>query len=303
MTVRKLNRKINWQRWTKVSIALSAATLTASYMPLPSLVDQIKALGELRVVTRTGPLAFYRGPDDMPEGPEYELARRFADELGVTLKISPMKSYADIYQALTTGRAHLAAAGLKVPGEEIPGIEFGPAYQRVREHVIYKKGAIRPNSLADIGNGDLEIASGSSYALTLHAARNTLPSLVWIENHSTDSQSLLDGVADGTIDYTIADSTEFALAHDAHPDLRIAFDLSGTQSIAWAASVRDPNFVNEVSAYFSQLNEHGELAAIVKRYYGRSDDVDFVGERVFMGHLQSRLPLYKQWFEDRKSVV
>src|SRR5579871_2962020 len=104
MTVRTSNRKINWPRWSKVSIALSAAALTASYMPLPSLVDQIKSLGELRVVTRTGPLAFYRGPDDIPEGPEYELARRFADELGVKLKISPMKSYAEIYQALTTGR-------------------------------------------------------------------------------------------------------------------------------------------------------------------------------------------------------
>ena len=53
------------------------------------------------------------------------------------------------------------------------------------------------------------------------------PDLVWVENASTDSQALLDGVADGTIDYTIADSTEFALAHDVHPDLRIAFDFPG----------------------------------------------------------------------------
>jgi membrane-bound lytic murein transglycosylase F len=279
-------------------MALSAAGLLASYMPLPSLVDQIKTLGELRVVTRISPLAFYRGPDDMPEGPEYELARRFADELGVQLKITPVHSYTDIYKALTTGRAHLAAAGLKVPGVEVPGVEFGPAYQRVREHVIYRRGANRPGSLADIGNADLEIAAGSAHAQTLRAARNTLPNLVWIENSSPDSQSLLDGVADGTIDYTIADSTEFALAHDAHPDLRVAFDLPGFQSIAWAASVRDPHFVREVSAYFSQLNQHGELAAIVKRYYGRSDDMEFVGERVFMSHLQSRLPLYKQWFEE-----
>ena len=51
-----------------------------------------------------------------------------------------------------------------------------------------------------------------------------------MENASTDSQALLDGVADGTIDYTIADSTEFALAHDVHPDLRIAFDFPGSQS-------------------------------------------------------------------------
>jgi membrane-bound lytic murein transglycosylase F len=298
MTVRELDRKISWLRWTKISIAVSAATLLASYTPLPSLVDQIKTLGELRVVTRIGPLAFYRGPDDMPEGPEYELARQFADDLGVKLKITPMKNYSDIYRALTTGRAHLAAAELKVPGEEIPGVQFAPPYQLVREHVIYRRGAIRPNSLADVGNGDLEITSGSANAQTLRAARNRLPNLVWVENLSADAQTLLDGVADGSIDYTIADSSEFALAHEIHPELRIAFDLPRTQSVAWAASVRDPGFVRDVGNYFAELNSRGELAAIMKRYYGRGEDFDFVGERVFMAHLQSRLPLYKKWFEE-----
>ncbi len=78
--------------------------LLSTCSPLPSLIDQIKTLGELRVVTRTGPLAYYRGADGTPQGPEYELARRFADELGVRLKITPMSSYAEIYAALTSGR-------------------------------------------------------------------------------------------------------------------------------------------------------------------------------------------------------
>ncbi len=294
--MRNLNPHINWQRWTKVIISAAAVTLLGTCTPLPSLIDQIKTLGELRVVTRNSPLAYYRGPDDIPEGPEYELARRFADELGVKLKITPVRTYAEIYDALTSGHAHLAAAGLKVPSQSIPGIEFGPAYQRVREHLIYRRGTVRPASLAEIGSGDLEIAAGSSHAKSLHEARNSLPDLVWVENASTDSQALLDGVADGTIDYTIADSTEFALAHDAHPDLRIAFDFTGIQSLAWAASTRDPAFLQDMSVYFARLSVNGELAAIVKRYYGRSEDLEFVGARGFMRHLQSRLPLYKQWF-------
>jgi membrane-bound lytic murein transglycosylase F len=294
--MRKLNIRENWPRWTKLTIAVSAVALLSSYKPLPSLVDQIKTLGELRVVTRVGPLAFYRGPDEVPQGPEYELAQRFADDLGVRLKIMPMRTYAEIYKALTTGRAHLAAAGLKVPGEDIPGVEFGPAYQTVREHVIYRRGAAHPNSLADIGNADLEIAAGSSHALSLRMARNRLPALVWVENASTDSQALLDGVADGSVDYTIADSSEFAMAHDAHPDLRIAFDFPVEQSIAWAASERDPRFVLEVSDYFERLRTGGQLAGIMQRYYGRSDDLESTGARTFMGHLQSRLPLYRQWF-------
>jgi len=274
---------------------VTAVTLLSSYTPLPSLIEQIKILGELRVVTRVGPLSFYRGLDDAPEGPEYELARRFADELGVRLKITPMRSYAEIYAALNSGRAHLAAAGLKVPMQHISGIEFGPAYQHVREHLIYRRGALRPGSLADIGNADLEIAAGSSHAQALRIARNGLPDLVWVENSSTDSQSLLDGVADGSIDYTIADSTEFALAHDAHPDLRIAFDFPGSPSLAWASSDCDPGFVKDLNAYFTHLSADGELAAIVKRYYGR-EDYELASESGFMRHLQSRLPLYKEWF-------
>ena len=272
--------------------------LLGTCSPLPSLIDQIKTLGELRVVTRSGPLVFYRGADGLPEGPEYQLARRFADELGVKLVITPVRSYAEIYSALNAGQAHLAAAGLKVPAQSIAGIGFGPAYLRVREHLIYRRGATRPGSLAEIGNGDLEIAAGSSHAKALNAVRDSLPELVWVENASTDTQALLGGVADGTIDYTIADSSEFALAHDAHPDLRIAFDFSGSQSVAWAATTRDPKFLRTVSAYFARLNNSGELAAIVQRYYGRSEDLEFAGAPDFMHHLQSRLPLYKKWFEE-----
>ena len=247
-TVRNLNIRKNWPRWTKLTIAVSALVLLSSYAPLPGLIVQIKTLGELRVATRTGPLAFYRGPNGLPEGPEYELAQRFADELGVKLKITPMRSYADIYAALTSGQAHIAAAGLKVPMQSVPGVQFGPAYQHVREHLIYRRGAIRPGSLAEIGNSDLEIAAGSSQAKTLEEARNSNPDLVWIENASTNSQALLDGVADGAIDYTIADSTEFALAHDVHPDLRIAFDFPSSRPLAWAASDRDQDATRPAAA-------------------------------------------------------
>ena len=84
-------------------------------------------------------------------------------------------------------------------------------------------------------------------------------------------------IADGDIDYTIADSTEFAIAHDEHPDLRIAFDFPGSQSLAWATSTHDPEFLRDVSWYFSRMQSDGELAAIVNRYYGRAEDAEFAG--------------------------
>jgi membrane-bound lytic murein transglycosylase F len=281
-----------------VSIAASAAVLLSTCSPLPSLIDQVKTLGELRVATRTSPLSYYVGSDGTPQGPEYDFAKRFADQLGVRLTIAPMRSYDEIYRALRSGRVHLAAAGLKVPARPIEGIEFGPTYQRVHEHLIYRRGASKPTSLADIGNGDLEVAAGSSHAKALGAARDTLPELVWVEDASASSQALLEGVADGSIDYTIADSTEFAFAHDAHADLRIAFDFPGSQSLAWAASDRYPEFREQMGSYFADLNAQGELAAVVSRYYDRSEAAEFAEDPAFMRHVQSRLPLYKKWFEE-----
>jgi membrane-bound lytic murein transglycosylase F len=296
--VRKLNVPKIWVRWSKISIAASAVVLLNTCSPLPSLIEQIKSLGELRVATRIGPLSYTVGSDGTPQGPEYELAQHFARELGVTLKIMPMRSFVDIYAALNSGQAHIAAAGLKVPTRPVADIEFGPMYQRVREHLIYHRGAPKPGSLAEIGNGDLEIAAGSSHAKALSAARDSLPELVWVEDATTNSQALLEGVADGTIDYTIADSTEFAFAHDAHPDLRIAFDFPGSQSLAWAASNRYPELLRDLREYFAGLDATGELAAIVKHYYGRSEDAEFAEAPAFMRDLQSRLPLYKRWFEE-----
>ena len=291
-------QSISWLRWTKVGVTLAVALLLDTCAPLPSLFQQIKTLGELRVVTRESPLSFYYRPDGQAAGPEYELARRFADELGVKLKITAVRSYGEIYAALAEGHAHVAAAGLKVPSDDVPGVSFGPAYQRVSEHLVYLKGAVRPNSLGDVGNRDLEIPAGSSQATTLEAARSSLPELVWVENVSADNDALLDRVAYGTIDYTIADSTEFKLAHDRHPDLRVAFDFPGSRSVAWAVSARDPAFLSEVYDYFARLHRSGELASIVAPYYGRSEQFEFASESVFMQHVQSRLPLYKKWFEE-----
>jgi peptidoglycan lytic transglycosylase F len=293
----------NFSPWTKVAIAMSAVTLLGTYAPVPDLLGQIRALGELRVVTRTGPFAFYRAAGDEPAGPEFELAQRFANELGVRLKIVPLGTYAEIYAAIESGRAHLAAAALKVPALPIPGVAFAPPYENAREHLIYVRGERRPDALDDIGDGDLQVAADSTHARTLAAAGGRIPNLVWIENASIDTQSLLDDVADGTIDYTIADSAEFAIAHAAHPELRIAFDLPDARALAWAVSARNRGFLRYIDAYFTRIRGNGELASIVQRYYGRARSEDLVGPRDFLRQMQSRLPLYRKWFEEAAAAT
>ena len=53
---------------------------------MPGALEQIRALGALKVVTRNSPLAYYEGAAG-PEGPEYELVRAFANRLGARLEL------------------------------------------------------------------------------------------------------------------------------------------------------------------------------------------------------------------------
>ena len=60
------------------------------------------------------------------------------------------------------------------------------------------------------------------------------PELSWVENADVEVADLLEKVAAGEIDFTIADSTEFNIQRHFYPDLRVALDLEIGDPLAWA---------------------------------------------------------------------
>lgn len=268
----------------------------------PPLLEQIRALGELRVVTRNSPTAYYLGASG-PEGPEYDLVRQFAAELGVALYIYSVPGFADIRDQIASGRAHLAAAGLSINDAWGDAIAFGPAYQQVRQHVIYRQGRPKPRSLHDINGSHLEVSADSAQSETLRRVRDHFPDLAWVERSRGDSLELLGDVAEGTIDHTIADSTEFALGRNFHESVRVGFDLMAGESLAWAMNARDASLREQVAGFFADITRSGRLATVLDRYYGKSDRYEFVGPRSFLRHVQTRLPRYRQWFEEAATGV
>ena len=104
--VRADQRRLDLRLWF---IAIMATLIGTCSSP-PSTLDQVLELGELRVVTRESPTAYFVGPDG-PAGPEYDLVHGFAEELGVTLVIETVDSVSEITPHLASGRAHMAAAG------------------------------------------------------------------------------------------------------------------------------------------------------------------------------------------------
>jgi membrane-bound lytic murein transglycosylase F len=280
----------------KVLLAIFAGLFLGTCSQRVSVLEQILDAGELRVVTRNSPSTYYLGANG-PQGPEFELASRLAAELGVELYIYSMPTIGDVLREVSAGRAHIAAAGLTL-GQPLPRhTHFGPPYQQVREHLVYRNGESRPPNLPIAARGHIEVAGDSAHAGTLQQLRAQEPDLVWVENPGTETEELLNRLAARAIDYTIADSNEFAVSRAYHPEIRIAFDLTPGKSLAWAVNTHDSSLSTRVAAFFTTIAAEGQLAAVLDRHYNNLRRFEYVQARDFVEHIASRLPEYRATFK------
>jgi peptidoglycan lytic transglycosylase F len=282
---------------------VGACALLASCGPARSpapapLLQKIRAEGKLRVVTRNAGTSYYLGAHG-PLGPEYELAQRFASDLGVQLEIYSVDSLSDLFQELIDGRADIAAAHITITPARAELMRFGPAYQHISQVVLYRRGTPRPRRVQDLVGKHIEVLSSSSHAQTLAQIRHTMPDLRWTELPDASADTLLQRLSQGDIDITVADSTAFALKHDAYRNVEVAFELKDDDEIAWAfRKDMDTSLYDEALHYFDRLKGNGELQALLRRYYDQAHRMDHLSARSFIQHIETRLPSYRALFED-----
>lgn len=278
-------------------LVIVLASLVSTCSTRPSLLEEVQALGELRVVTRNSPITWYVGPAG-PEGPDYDLVQGFADRLGVRLKIIEAERFGDLLLEVENGRAHLAAAGLTVTVERSRRVDFGPPYQTVSQHLVCRRSRDLPRQPADLVGRRVEVVAGSSYVESLQAARGAVPELAWTENPRADATEILYRVERGDTDCTVVDSNLFAIFQRFHPELRVAFNLSEGDALAWAFQRRsDRSLIDAAVDYLTELRTAGDLEQVMERYYGHNATFDYAGTRKFIRDVEQLLPRYRRHFE------
>ena len=282
----------------RLIISLLAMAILTACGEAPPQLDQIKERGELRVLSRYSLTSYYVKGNDALAGFEYELAERFADHLGVKLKVIVPENLGTMLHMIEEGRADIAAAGLTVTEQRKELLRFGPVYHEVTQQLVYKHGNKRPKDITDIVSGTLEVVADSSHVEQLQALQLEIPELSWRENKELDSRGLLELVQLELIDYTIVDSNEMSANQSLFPELRVAFDISEPQPLAWAmAPSDDESLYLEVVDFFHDIEASGELDKLIEKYYGHIRRFDYVDTRAIHRRIQTHLPQYKDLFK------
>ncbi len=259
-------------------------------------LEQIRDAGELRVLTHNSPRTYYLGPDG-EKGLEYDLTRRFAEELGVDLKVKVINDFGGILEALKDGKGHLAAAGITRTSEREKRFDFGPAYQTVEQEVICRRGRRVPGDWEDLPEIDLLVLSGTSYVERLKEIKQVIHDLRWEETDALSIEQILQRVWKGQVDCTVADSTILAMNRRYYPELVVAFPISPEQELAWALPQGSEALQKRLEGFFEGLRKNSELAGIRDRYFGHVRIFDYVDITTFQQRIRSRLPKYKPLFQ------
>lgn len=280
-----------------VACVLLVSSLLVSCAPTQDKLHQVKSSGELVVLTRNSPTTYYEGPNG-PAGIEYDMAKAFADYLGVRLRIKVLPSSHEIIEDITQGDGDLAAAGLAITAQRLTRVRFAPPYQQIWQQVVYRSGTREPHDIQDLIGQKLEVVGSSSYTELLSGLLGHYPGLHWTTSTDTEVEGLLHRVHTGALPYTIADSNIVAMDRQYYPNLAVAFNIQKPQFLAWAfPRTADRSLYDAAVSFFHDLKHSGELADLIERYYGPARRINTFNLVTYIDRIQDTLPLYEALFQ------
>ncbi len=260
-------------------------------------LERIRKSGILKIATRVDPTTYYHGPNG-PIGIEYDLVQLFAKHLGVTVQFSTIDNFSEILEQIEAGKTDIAAAGLTITKNRQKRIRFGPGYQKITEQIIYRSGTKRPKKPEHLKYGLLEVVNNTSHIESLKKLKQTVPELTWEINNNLNTSGLVYLVDQGLIDYTVADSNQFALIRRFYPKLYSTFSISKPRYLAWALNrSNDDSLYNEVTAFFKKIKMNNTLDQLIERHYGYVASLNYVDLCKFRKHVKSRLPAFQNIYE------
>lgn len=284
--------------------------LVAACTPSEDKTKQNPALinsHELIFVTHNGPATYYTNGDNQPSGIEYDLATLFVKDYApeYQIKFLLVNSISEVIPTLLKGKAHIAAANLSITHLRQELVQFSKPYQETQQQLIYNNEVDdKPKDLASIADRKIAVPAGTSFSERLSKIQEKEPTLHWHAVSQTTSESLLDEVASGVLDFTVADSHLVAVMQNYYPNLAVAMPLGNPENMAWALPKNaDPTLVKKVNAFFDKIHKDGTLRNLIDRYYGSSNRLNTLDITNFLELSNTLLPKYKNLFKQAQELT
>ncbi len=197
-------------------------------------------------------------------GIDVDILRGFADSLGVSLEVKPMKqNFAELIPSLLDGDGQVIGSSLTITEARSRKIDFSVPYHQVKKVVVARRGS-QLTSVADFAGKTASVVGGSSHEEHLLALGQEdlriLQTTFTFENYTE--------VVEGNADFTVVDSGSVERILEENPDfeaLTTVFVFPRKDAYGFAMA-RESDLLAPLNAYLEKIQKSGELDRIKARY-------------------------------------
>src|SRR5690606_24669556 len=268
------------QRLLAAVLILALLSLLSGSRELSTL-NTVLTRGELRLVTRPGPLTYYedgRGAN----GFEYLLARKFATHLGVRLRVTTTDTLASLGPIPGAPHADVAAAPLTGTAARRRQCRFSDPSGEPAEVLVARRGTAARRTIDDLLGRDLVVITDSAHEERLEMLRASHPGLAWRALPDAEMSDLLEMVQGGEAELAIIDTLSFDAHSTLYHNVRAAFTLGDPEPLAWASPRHgDDSLARAANAYLAEMRANGQLDELKARFFTGVEDFSVSSAQVF----------------------
>ncbi len=217
------------------------------------------------VVLLDGSPYSYAVVDGAPQGLEYELLRLFAQDEGFELTVKVIQDQNHLLDSLRAGSGDLAASNLNATPEREAKVDFTQPLLTADHCLVHRSGGLQAGHLS---GKTVVIRRNSSFKAPLlaYARKHRLSFQIREASHDLSQEELIEKVAKGEIDYTVADENVAEAMHTNYPQIDYATRLAENMPISWAVNPASAGLRHALDEWIRRRNHSLEFNMIVQKY-------------------------------------
>ncbi len=278
-----------------------------SFVDLNSL-EKIHKRGKLIAVMDYNSTNYfiYRGE---PMGYQYELLRLLAEHLGVKLEVIVENNVDKNFEMLENGECDIIAINLTVTKERSKIIDFTYPHSQTHQVLVQRK----PNNWKHLPKNKIDeslirnqldlagklvyVQKGTSYAQRIKNLSDEIgDSIIIIEKGDKEVEELIELVASGEIDYTVADENVALVNQIYYPNLDVSTEISFPQKMAWGVKKGDLKLKSEIDAWLKDFTKSRMYGLIYNKYFKNPRSVRIV-ESDYYSNASGKVSRYDEYIK------
>lgn len=270
--------------------------------PTKNDLELIKDSGELVVLTLYSSTSYfiYRGQE---MGFQYELSKQFAESLGLKLRIEVAKNVKELIQKLLSGKGDMIAYNLPITKELKDSLIYCGEDVITHQVIVQRNNKGKPlTDVTELIGKDVYVKPGKYYDRLVNL-NNELGEGIKIHKVTNDSitvEDLMTQVAQGKIEYTVADNDLARLNKTYYPNLDVDLSISFDQRSSWAVRKDCPELAAVANRWHKENLTSAAYTASMKRYFEISKRRAY---SPILSYKEGKISLYDHLFKKHSKKI